>query len=163
MKLTNPKKWSDSWFSQLSPAAKLLFVYITDLCDNAGFIEVSRRRMAGDTALTAEQVDAALQEIGRAVVWSDDGEVIFIKNYLRHQCNLPLNPANKFHKNIFKIYESYKHKFKGVLSPFDGANTILYNTDTIQYNKKGEKSKKRGMPELEKGDEKTAEEILNEF
>ena len=36
-RFTDTGKWSDSWFIELSPTAKLLFMYICDNCDVAGF------------------------------------------------------------------------------------------------------------------------------
>ena len=45
---TNTDKWSDCWFSKLKPIEKLLFNYLTDNCDIAGFIELNQKRWASD-------------------------------------------------------------------------------------------------------------------
>ena len=42
---TNSDKWTDSWFSDLSANAKLLFIFLYENCDNAGIYEVNKKFM----------------------------------------------------------------------------------------------------------------------
>jgi len=42
-RFTQTTKWDDPWFWELSPKAKLLWVFICDHCDYAGIIEISLR------------------------------------------------------------------------------------------------------------------------
>jgi len=41
-RVTDTDKWNDTWFNTLSPNAKLLFFFLVENCDNAGFYEVSK-------------------------------------------------------------------------------------------------------------------------
>ena len=45
---TNTDKWGDAWYSNLKPSEKLLFNYLCDNCDIAGFIEMNIKRWASD-------------------------------------------------------------------------------------------------------------------
>ena len=38
--VTDEKKWSDKWFRSLAPCHKIVWIYICDSCDIAGFYEV---------------------------------------------------------------------------------------------------------------------------
>lgn len=40
-RFTATEKWDDPWFWELSPQAKLLWLFLCDHCDNAGIIELS--------------------------------------------------------------------------------------------------------------------------
>ena len=40
-RFTDTNKWHDAWFSSLKPLEKLLFNYLCDNCDIAGFIEIN--------------------------------------------------------------------------------------------------------------------------
>ncbi len=39
-RFTETNKWKDKWFRSLDPLEKVLFIYLIDNCDNAGFIEI---------------------------------------------------------------------------------------------------------------------------
>ena len=43
-RFTAPEKWNDEWFSNLKPMEKLVFLYLVDRCDNAGFFEINKRK-----------------------------------------------------------------------------------------------------------------------
>ena len=42
-RLTDTAKWDDPWFIELKPNEKLLFNYLCDNCDTAGFYELSMK------------------------------------------------------------------------------------------------------------------------
>jgi hypothetical protein len=104
-------KWNDEWFVDLSPQEKLLFIYLCDNCDIAGFYEISLRRLSFDTGLTNDEIKVALKGLGKSYILSDDKKVIFIKNFVKHQKNLPLNPDNKAHRGIISRFENYSTRF----------------------------------------------------
>lgn len=110
-RFTNTDKWSDSWFSELRPIEKLLFNYLCDNCDIAGFIELTPKKWAYDIGTDKPQIEGALKGLARGLIFSNTGDCIFIKNFLKHQKNLPINPNNKAHLGIIYRFESYKHKF----------------------------------------------------
>ena len=53
-----------------------------------------------------------LKGLARGLIISKSNDCIFIKNYLKHQKNLPINEMNKAHIGILKRFELYKHKFE---------------------------------------------------
>lgn len=108
---TNTDKWSDAWFSNLKQIEMLLFVYLCDNCDIAGFIEVNYKRWASDLNSSIETIEGALKGLQRGLVWSNDMDCVFLRNYLKHQKNMPLNENNKAHLGILRRFENYKHKF----------------------------------------------------
>jgi hypothetical protein len=105
------EKWADAWFSQLSPKSKLLFLYFCDNCNIAGFIEIIPKRICIDTGLTSQELDKCLIELSKCFVYSNDNSVIYLRTFLKHQKNLPLNENNKAHLGILKTFADCSHKF----------------------------------------------------
>lgn len=132
---TDSNKWQDSWFVDLTSDQKLTFLYLCDNCDIAGFFELSQRKMAFDLQFSPAQVEGALKGLQRGFMISNDNRVIFLKNFVKHQKNLPLNPVNKAHKGILMRIELYRSHFSEdilalingtlLLSPFEGASKGL--------------------------------------
>lgn len=110
-RFTDTGKWSDRWFVELDPTAKLLFMYICDNCDVAGFFEISPRKIAFDTGIDARGLQGALKELARGLIYSHDGTIVFLKNFVKHQKNIPLNHANKAHRGVIKRLKLYADKF----------------------------------------------------
>lgn len=108
---TDTEKWEDAWFTSLSQLQMLLFIYLCDNCNIAGFYEIKLKRAASDLNSSPETILGALEGLHRGLMWSADGETIYIRNFLRHQKNLPLNPNNNAHKGILDKFELYRHKF----------------------------------------------------
>lgn len=108
---TDTGKWGDSWFVDLNPKEKLLFLYLCDNCDIAGFCEISYRRISFDTGIEERGLQGALKGLARGLIFSKDGEVVFLRNFLKHQKNLPLNRDNKAHRGAIKRLEKYANKF----------------------------------------------------
>lgn len=110
-RFSDTSKWADEWFVDLTPHEKLLFMYLCDNCDIAGFYEVSTRKVTFDIGLSPEDVVGAFKGLQRGYILSTDKKVIFLKNFIKHQKNLPLNGRNKSHKGILSRFENYKSKF----------------------------------------------------
>lgn len=110
-RFTDTEKWKDEWFIELEPLPKLMFMYLADNCDIAGFFEFSMRRMRSDLHFTDEQIIESLKCIERAYVLSRDKKVLFLKNFCKHQKNTPLNHKNKAHIGIFYRVDNYKQRF----------------------------------------------------
>lgn len=110
-RFTNTDKWGDAWFSELRPIEKLLFNYLCDNCDIAGFIEITIKKWAMDIGTDKAQIEGALKGLARGLIYSNTNDCVFIKNFLKHQKNLPINSNNKAHLGIIYRFESYKNKF----------------------------------------------------
>lgn len=115
-RFTNSDKWTDSWFSDLSPHAKLLFIFLYENCDNAGLYEVNRKFMLFLLGFTDDELKDAIKELGKSYIKSNDGTKIWLKNFLKHQKLYPLNWKNNAHKQIINILLENladENKFKG--------------------------------------------------
>lgn len=134
-RFTNTEKWGDSWFSNLKQIEMLLFIYLCDNCDIAGFIEVNYKRWANDLSSSIDTIEGACKGLSRGIVVSKEGDCFYIKNFLKHQKNLPLNETNKAHVGILRRFDIYSKKFdiqdvnqfiegasKGLLSPTGNGN-----------------------------------------
>lgn len=133
-RFTAPEKWNDEWFSNLKPIEKLIFLYLVDKCDNAGFFEINKRVDAFLIGVTEDDFLSTLRSLKKTYIASIDGRKIWIKNYLKYQKNLPLNPDNNAHKQIISFILSninnFKHDFnylganEGLFSPIGKGNII---------------------------------------
>jgi hypothetical protein len=133
-RFTAPEKWNDEWFSNLKPMEKLVFLYLVDRCDNAGFFEINKRIDAFLIGITEEEFMSNLRSIKKTYIPSTDGRKIWLKNYLFYQKNLPLNPDNNAHKQIIAFINSnlkiFNYDFnylganEGLFSPLGKGNII---------------------------------------
>jgi len=122
-RFTNTNKWKDSWFIDLSLKSKILFIFLCDNCDIAGFYERSNKLMKFYLDMSLEEIDKSTKEISKSVVFKNNK--YFIKNFIFHQKNIPLNPNNNCHKSIINILshnkedfsEYYSNYFRGSLAP----------------------------------------------
>jgi hypothetical protein len=102
-RFTDCEKWRDSWFVDLTPHAKLLFIYIVENCNNAGIYEINKKLLPIYLGITTEELKSVITELNKSYLKSSDGKLIWIKNFLKHQKKLPLNENNKAHKQIINI------------------------------------------------------------
>lgn len=104
-------KWNDEWFAELKPLQKLVFLFMVDRCDNAGFMEINTRINSFLIGITHEQYEGAIKGLSKCIVISKDRKKLWLKNFLKHQKNLPLNFENNAHKNIIYLIEENKENF----------------------------------------------------
>lgn len=93
--MTDVDKWKDPWFRKLTPHGKLMFEFLCDNCDCAGFWEKDIEAAAFFIGTTLNETDTAFCEIQEC--YSFNARFVWIKNFLRHQKNLPLHPKNNAH------------------------------------------------------------------
>jgi hypothetical protein len=108
---TNTDKWSDAWFCGLDKEQKLLFMYLCDNCDCAGFIEVNKKKWAFECEMKLTEIEGALKGLDRGLTYSSSSDCIYLINFLKHQKNLPLNDCNKSHIGIFRRFDLYASRF----------------------------------------------------
>lgn len=105
-RFTDTEKWKKRFIKSLDPVLKLLWIYITDTCDNAGVWHY--------------EPEIAEVRIGASVDWSkardafaskvyifDAGEKWFIPSFVDFQCKGELNPNNRFHASIIRELDRY--------------------------------------------------------
>lgn len=108
---TDTDKWNDKWFRGLKQLEMLLFNYLCDNCDIAGFIEADFDKWAFDLHSSADTIKGACKGLQRGLIFSNDSECVFVKNFLKHQKNLPLNENNKSHIGILRRFDKYSQTF----------------------------------------------------
>jgi len=109
---TNTDKWDDAWFVKLKPMEKLLFNFLCDKCDIAGFIELNSKTWAVSIGTNLKSIEGALKGLQRGLIYSESNDCIYLRTFLKHQKNLPLNPEkNMAHRGIIKRFELYSFKF----------------------------------------------------
>jgi uncharacterized phage protein (TIGR02220 family) len=111
--MTETNKWDDKWFRARSKEEKILFLYLTDKCDNAGFWEIDIPIASIRTGLTHEEIEGALKGLTRGLIAK--GETVWLKNFLYHQKNLPLNQTNRAHRQIIELLRVRSSEFPEVL------------------------------------------------
>ncbi len=99
-RFTDTDKWNDAWFLDLKPLAKLLFTYLCDQCDIAGFLELNIKKITFDLGADKQAIEKAMKEIDSRILYSTDSRFIFIRNFIKHQKNLPLKPEIKVRASI---------------------------------------------------------------
>lgn len=147
-RFTAPEKWNDEWFSNLKPIEKLVFLYLVDKCDNAGFFEINKRIDAFLIGITEDEFLANLRSLKKTYIPSIDGRKIWIKNYLKYQKNLPLNIGNNAHKQIITFIisniDNFNYNFnylganEGLFSPIGKGNIIGKGNGKVEEGGVGE-------------------------
>ncbi|MFA6159349.1 MAG: hypothetical protein WC763_07025 [Candidatus Paceibacterota bacterium] len=99
-RFTETGKWDDLWFRKLDPYSKLVFIYVCERCDCAGFWEIDIEDAGYHIGISGDAVDSALNIIGDKLV--RNGKYLWIKNFLYHQGNLPLIPGHRVHDAIIR-------------------------------------------------------------
>lgn len=102
-RFSETEKWKDEWFSGLKPLEKLVFLFLIDNCDNAGFFELNTKLNSYLIGVTEKEYLGAIEGLNRGLLGAKDKTRYWIRNFLYHQKNLPLNPENNAHKNILLI------------------------------------------------------------
>jgi hypothetical protein len=108
-RFTETGKWDDPWFRSLPGVHKLVFLYIIDRCNNAGFWEIDMASMAFHTKLEEKHLEGALKGLERGLQTHDGW--VWVKNFLRHQKNEVLNPSNPAHKQIISLLTVQPNRF----------------------------------------------------
>ena len=117
-RFTKTEKWQDKWFRNLTPIAKLLFLYICDNCDCAGFWEIDLPLAAIYIGCNEELIYPAWDEIKNRMVMRE--RFVWLPKFLKHQCNLPLQPHKPAHIGIIRALRSHPEFV-------DIANSIIEN------------------------------------
>jgi len=111
-RFTETNKWDDPWFRSLPGVHKLVFLYIIDRCNNAGFWEVDMDAMAFHTKLEERHMEGAFKGLARGLVVNDGW--VWVKNFQRHQKNDVLNPDNPAHRQIILLLNDQSQRFPDV-------------------------------------------------
>lgn len=110
-RFTETEKWSDPWFQSLPHGSKLLFMYLCDRCNMAGFYEENIREACFHLGIDESQYKGALKGLESRLVAASGW--LWLKNFLKHQRNTELNPENKAHRGIIRLLLEQVDRFGG--------------------------------------------------
>jgi hypothetical protein len=120
-------KWKDEWFASLSSIEKLVFLFLIDNCDNAGFFELNIRLNSFLIGISQEEYLGAIKGLNRVLLGAKNSSRFWIKNFLFHQKNIPLNIENNSHKQILGIISQFAPEFDFDFEKL-GANKGLFSS-----------------------------------
>ena len=133
-RFTVTEKWNDPWYRTRSAHAKLLWIYLCDVCDVAGVWEIDLGRAAFDTGLSDLNVQGAFKDLTRGYV--RNGRYIWLRNFLKHQSNLPLQKQNNAHKGIIRRLNECKDLSPLILSILNGEDIPLsFDGDPVEQDR----------------------------
>lgn len=93
---TETEKWKNPWFRKLSPKSKLLWLYLIENCDHAGFWKEDFALASFQIGFDLDQAD--LKDFLGKVIRIDE-DTLFIRGFAAFQCG-KLNPAVRYHQSV---------------------------------------------------------------
>lgn len=138
-RLTNTDKWKDEWFLALSPFGKLVFMFLCDNCNDAGFYNLNSNFMKGQLNIPAKDIVKAIREIDKKITFNSSGKKVWVDNFLFYQKRLPLDMNNSEHKKIKLMLEKNLQDFNddaGIMFVLDSVETSGNKTKTTSTRKK---------------------------
>ncbi|MGR3292530.1 MAG: hypothetical protein ACUZ9M_00780 [Candidatus Scalindua sp.] len=121
-RFTLSDKWEKKKFRKFSPVAKLLFLYILDKCDIAGFWEIDIEQAEFSIGESCN-LTTALEEISNTYVRVTD-TLLWVKNFLYYQSNWPLRDGIPAHKAIARILCEHKSFIETVLTHMESKTSV---------------------------------------
>jgi hypothetical protein len=123
-RFTDKEKWRKPWFRKLNGQAKMVWIYLTDNCDHAGFWPAAFDLMELDLGFKVSADDM--------VCWFGDKVELFddkylIRSFIDFQYGT-LNPENRVHRSVLSLLEKAAAK-KGLIRPFEGCKDKYKNKD----------------------------------
>ena len=151
---TETTKWSDPWFVDLDPKAKVFWLYLLDNCDHSGTWEKFEKKFQFETGIGIS-IKALVEDLGDRIV--DLGDKILIPKFIKFQFGAELSTTSNYHKPIFKALEHHGHEMddqglvKGSSRVGQGSGNpssrVLYiNKDKDKDNKGIVKGKEEDLP-----------------
>lgn len=127
--------WQDPWFEDLSPNAKLAFIYLwtNETCNQAGIYEISEKRIKFELGYG---IDTIYKELEGKIEWYPDKKIVWVKNFFRRQCQnskFAISALNSIKNNrfAFQLFIQYN---QGFLSRYKCKELkVLIDTISIPY------------------------------
>jgi len=93
-KRTDPEKWDNTNFRLFPPSTKLLYFYLIDNCDWAGFLQLDKGAIAFKTRLKIKQIHDGLKLLS--------GELIVVEGWLLWKEFISLQDNDKNLNNLIE-------------------------------------------------------------
>jgi hypothetical protein len=113
LRMTNTDKWRDTFFYKLTPAPKLVFIYLYENCNDAGFMDLNFEQMQDLMGLGKDKLQQCMKALESRYVKNEEGTKIWLKNFLLHQGKLPLNLKTEEGRRLLNILETNSNAFEG--------------------------------------------------
>jgi len=126
---TDTEKWDDKWFRGLSPATKLVYLYICDRSDHAGVWEFDEELLRLHTRIKNVNEKIWLHELSPKVIKLPNGKW-WIKNYISFQN--PRGISKKF-KHCAPIFRSLEKNNVTLTSKDCEVEIIEEEKDSFDY------------------------------
>lgn len=116
-RFTDPEKWRDPWFRNLTINAKLVVLYLNDSCDCAGIYTVDHQTIDFQVGISKEEFEKSYLSLNRGYirVITEKTDFIWVKNFIQLQKNLPLNHKVGAHRGIVRSL----HKVRSICPAID--------------------------------------------
>lgn len=102
-RFTASNKWQDKWFRGLDVKYKLLWIYLTDTCSNAGIWDIDFEQAKFFTGFDFEQAEVEEVFAGRIIIL---GDKYFIPKFIEFQYN-KLSWDTYPHRPVIKELQKY--------------------------------------------------------
>lgn len=139
-RFTETTKWRDPWYRKLSPISKLLWGYVTDLCDAVGIIDLDLEAASFD--IGSEVTEANIAELGDRITNLGGGKLL-INKFIEFQYG-KLSELCPAHKPVFRLLEKHKMEkpvmeSKNTLAlPYDYPSATLLEVVPVSASKKSD-------------------------
>lgn len=148
-RFTETAKWEKTWFQNLEPRMKLLWLYMCDKADAAGVWDVNLPLAGFSIGETFSEAD--LGAFGDRLEAFEEGK-IWIKTFVFFQCNGELSPKCPAHKSIIKLLTKHGLIEKASLSvsiPIPMGKECIQEKEKEKEKEKDQKRKKKQEPKFE--------------
>jgi hypothetical protein len=104
-RFTDAQKWQDPWFRQLSPTAKVFWLFLLDHVDAAGVWERDDHLFQFLSGIPNE-VDVHLDELEGRILTMPDGKIL-VPKFVKFQQGASLSSNCTYHRHILKLLEKH--------------------------------------------------------
>lgn len=137
-RFTEIKKWDEPWFWELSPEAKLLWMFLCDHCDHAGIIDISLRIATAKIGCPIKEQHIA--ELEHRLHRLECGKFA-IKDFIPFQYGT-LSRDCKPHNPVFDSLDRHGATINDFTTPRKGFQKPLEREQAAEEDKEKEKEKR---------------------
>jgi len=109
--------FSDSWFCELTPNSKLLYIYLITKCDHAGIIDLNIRLAEFETGIKqlAKSFQTVRKDLGNRLVSLRDNYYILPK-FVKYQYPKGLNANVKAQQSVINRLREFDQDYNSLLT-----------------------------------------------
>ncbi len=127
IRFTETEKWADKLFRKWKPETKLLFLFIVDNCDCAGFWEIDLELAAFHIGIEVGTLNESFKELEDRFL--SDSKSVWVKSFLKHQKHESLKPQDKAVIGILRRIARQKSLRDQVLTELDWESELPKEID----------------------------------